>query len=197
MHNGFEVIMDYDNESDKKEDAPAIIDLSHMTKWDVQDTHLNEIKPLGQIIPEKPGECNVQNNKSFIFRLNDTQACIWNIHANISPEKPASIPAEPPYTDITDAYALLAITGPSVPSFMEKITNLDLMSPHRKTPFAVQGPILHIASRVLVLQLEKENSTVLFSFSRGYGQTMVEALLDSGSRQGVYFTGEQLLWSKW
>lgn len=195
MHNGFEVIMDYDNDSDKKEDAPAIIDLSHMTKWDVQDSHLNEIKPLGQIIPGKPGECSIQNGKIISFRLNDTQACIWHIHAEESPEMSESIPAEPPYTDITDAYALLAIIGPSVPSFIEKITNLDLMSPHRKTPFVMQGPILHIASRILVFQLEKENSTVLFSFSRGYGQTMVEALLDSGSRQGVYFAGEQLFWS--
>lgn len=194
MHNDFEVIMDYDNESDKKEGAPAIIDLSHMTKWDVQDTHLNKIKPLGQIIPGKPGECNIQK-KNILFRLNRTQACIWHIHAEESPQISESIPAEPPYTDITDAHALLAIVGPSVPSFIEKITNLDLMSPHPNTPFVMQGPILHIASRILVLRLEKENSTVLFSFPRGYGQTMAEALLDSGSRQGVYFAGEQLFWS--
>ncbi|MFH2059085.1 MAG: hypothetical protein ABIJ59_09305 [Pseudomonadota bacterium] len=195
MHNGFKVIMDYDNESDKKQYAPAIIDLSHMSKWDVQDMHLNQIKPLGQNIPGKPGECSIQNKKNIIFRLNHTQACIWHILPEESPQMSEIIPAEPPYTDITDAHALLAIVGPSVPSFIEKITNLDLMSPHRNTPFVMQGPILHIASRILVLQLEKENSVVLFSFSRGYGQIMAEALLDSGSRQGVYFAGEQLFWS--
>jgi len=192
MHNGFEVTLAYDNESEIREDAPAIIDLSHMTKWDVQDTHLNQIKPLGQTIPEKPGECSFDKSESFIFRLNATQAGIWHIQTDESPENFEISPEEPAFTDITDAHALMAIVGRSVPSFIEKITNLDLMPPHRKKPFVVQGPILHIASRVVVWQLTKEKSVVLFSFSRGYAQTMVEALLDSGSRQGVYFAGEEI-----
>jgi len=65
------------------------------------------------------------------------------------------------------------------------------MSPHQKPPFIVQGPILHVASRVLVQQLSQEKPVVIFSFPRGYGQTIVEALLGSGSRRGVHFVGEK------
>jgi len=195
-HNGFQVVLDYDNESDKKESAPAIIDVSHMSKWDIQDMNLHQLKPMGHTIPEQPGACAHPDDSTWLFRLNETQACIWKIHTTQSPENSDTIPDEPAFTDITDAHALLAITGPSVPSFLEKITSLDLMSPHQKTPFILQGPILHIACRVLVVKLEKRNSILFFSFSRGYAQTMTEALLDSGSRQGVYFAGEQLLWSQ-
>ena len=192
MHYDFEVVLMYDNESEKREDAPAVIDLSHMVKWDVQSKLLGSIKPFGQTIPEKPGECIFHADESFIFRLNKTQAGVWHVRTDESLEMPAIPPKENSYTDITDASALLAIVGPSVPSFIEKITNLDLMPPGKNTPFVIQGPILNIPCRIVVWKLATERSVVLFSFSRGYAQTMMEALLDSGSRQGVYFAGEEI-----
>lgn len=196
-HNGFDVVMAYDNESDKNDDAPAIIDLSHMAKWDIQDAHLDQIKPLDHTLPEMPGACLQTTDNLFMFRLNTTQAGIWHIcNDNPSTRTPGKILEGPAYTDITDARALIAVVGRGVPSLIEKITDLDLMSPSLKPPFLLQGPILRIAGRILVACLGDDHALVFFSFPRGYGQTMAEALLEAGSRQGVYFAGERLLWDR-
>jgi len=190
-HNGFEVVLDYDNESEKKENAPAIVDLCHMTKWDIQDRDLSRIKPMGFDIPEAPGDCIIHDNRIHIFRLNPSQAGVWLIHTGELVETDDACFNHPAFTDITDGQALLAVVGHSVPSFVETITKMDLMSPRREPPFIAQGPIIDIASRVVVRRLAQENSVVLFSFPRGYGQPMLEALLDSGSRRGVHFAGEK------
>lgn len=192
-HNGFEVALRYENDPDELGAAPAVIDLSHMAKWDIQDSDLSRINLSGRPIPEKPGECDVHEGGTYVFRLNATQAGVWHICPDESLPVAETIFADPAFTETTDGRALLAIVGPSVPSFIEKITDLDLSSPHRKPPFVMQGPILHVASRVLVLRFGRENSTVFFSFPRGYGQAVADALLDSGSRQGVRFAGEHLL----
>ena len=59
----------------------------------------------------------------------------------------------------------------------EHVSNLDLFRPDRQMPFLTQGPIMHIPCQVETL----DTDCVLMTFSRGYGQTFVDALLHSAS----------------
>jgi len=94
------------------------------------------------------------------------------------------------FTNVTEAYALLALVGPDVLSIMEKVTVLDLFSPDRKPPFLTMGPVLHVRSQVVVLAREVDSSAVLVACPRGYGQSMAEALLDAGKGRGLRPGGE-------
>jgi hypothetical protein len=96
------------------------VDLSHVPKWDVQDADLTHIRPMDVAIPERPGDCVLENGL-LINRMNATQAGIWHLL-----EAHPVIPQEFAYTDVSDAYALMAVLGKEVFSLMEKVTPLDL-----------------------------------------------------------------------
>ena len=96
------------------------------------------------------------------------------------------------FTNVTEAYALLALVGSDVLSIMEKVSALDLVSPEREPPFLTMGPVLHVRSQVVVLAREDDNSTILVACSRGYGQSMAEAFLDAGKEWGLRPGGEDV-----
>ena len=182
MRDGWEVVLDYDDEGK----GPFLIDLSHRAKWDVQDVDLSQIQPAGVDIPETPGECTIKNG--FIINcMNRTQAAVWYL----SGDGPATH-QELAYTDVTEGFALLALVGRETEVFpiMERITPLDILSPEKKAPFLIQGPVLHVPCQIVVLG-EKDNiSAVLIACSRGYGQSLAEELLDAGSQMGLRPAGE-------
>ena len=182
------VVLQYDDEGK----GPFLIDLNHRIKWDVQDSNLLKIQPGGVTIPEIPGQCTFRDG-ILINRMNRTQAALWHL----SGDSPAT-PQELTYTDITEAFALLAIVGlrTEVSLIMEKVTPLDILSPGMKPPFLVQGPVFHVPCQIVVLG-ERENSlAILIACSRGYGQSMAEELLDAGSQMGLRPAGE-LAFSDW
>lgn len=180
IRDGWEVVLEYKDQRN----GPFLIDLSHVPKWEVQDSKLSKIEPWGEMIPELPGSCTVQNG-NLVSRMNPTQAAIWHLL-----EAPAAIPQEPAYTDVSDAYALMAVLGKEVFSLMEKVTALDLSPPDMITPFLLQGPVLHVPCQVVVLGHETTASAVLIACARGYGQSMCEALLDAGMEWGLRPAGE-------
>ena len=99
MRNGWQIVLEYEEEGQ----GPYLIDLSHITKFDIQNTDLSHMRPGGQIIPEVAGTCNIKDGCA-INRLNRTQAVIWFLAG-----EQASLPAQTDYTDVTEAFALLAI----------------------------------------------------------------------------------------
>ena len=96
------------------------------------------------------------------------------------------------FTNVTEAYALFAILGKEVFSIMEKVSALDLLSPERKPPFLIMGPVLHVRSQVVVLAREVDSSAILVACPRGYGQSMAEALFDAGKEWGLRPGGEDI-----
>ena len=167
--------------------GPFLIDLSHCRKWDLQDSNLSRFRPFGISIPDKPGQC-VFNNGILVNRMNRTQCYIWELAANkLRPPRSVS------YTDITDGHALLAVTGPSALEIMERVTNLDLGAPSLSPPCLLQGPVFHIPCQVVLLSRSSTGATILFSFSRGYGQSVADALLHSGRDLGLTPGGESEL----
>jgi hypothetical protein len=165
---GWDIVLKYEDEGN----GPYLVDMSHITKWDIQDERIARLQPMGIIIPEAPGAC-IYDKGILISRSNQTQAVACHLVGNDS-----VLPDDPAYTDITEGYALLALIGKDVFSIMEKITALDLQPPRTASIFLVQGPILHVPSRVSVLA----DDALLIAFSRGYGHSVVEAILDAGTR---------------
>lgn len=180
IRDGWEVVLEYEDQGN----GPFLIDLSHVPKWDVQGCNLEEIEPWGEKIPELPGDSSLQN-EMLISRMNPTQASIWHL-LGVKP----LIPKEGAYTDVSDAYAILAVLGKDVFSIMEKVTPLDLSSPIKAPPFLLQGPVLHVRCQIVVLGEKGDDAAVLIGCSRGYGQSMCEALLHAGKEWGLYPAGE-------
>jgi len=180
--NGFKVVLEHEDESQKT--GPTLTDLSHLAKWDFQSKDLCAFADKGEIIPSKPGECRIQNDRCM-FRMNRTQIGIWHICAGDAPE----LPDDASYTDITDAWALFGLAGKAIPALFEQITELDLFSSSGFTPWFFQGPIFHVSSRIAVINRSRDSVSAMIAFPSGYGPGAAEALLDTGSGIGLHLTG--------
>jgi len=178
MRDGWEVVLGYEDEGE----GPYLIDLSHITKFDIQNSDLSHIQPGGHNIPGPPGACVIRDGWA-VNRLNRTQAAIWFLAG-----QPAALPAKTDYTDVTEAFALLAIAGEDVFGVMETITSLDLTPRGKQPPFILQGPVLHNPCQILVLT----KNIVLIAFPRGYAQPLTEAILQAGSRWSLQPAGERV-----
>jgi hypothetical protein len=176
------VVLEYAGQGD----GPYLVDLSHCAKWDFQDSGLDTRHPWGLTIPNQPGQSLVRDGW-LINRMNRTQAQFWRIDGT-----DVTSPGEPFATDITDGLCLLALAGRNVPDIVERITPLDIFSPDRQAPCLTQGPVLHIPCQMVRLETAEDVHVVLIGFSRGYGQTMAEAVLESGARHGLKVGGERL-----
>lgn len=178
--NGWEIVLEYEKETT----GPFLIDLSHIGKWDVQGETLTSIRPAGLAIPEDSEQCTL-TEKYMINLIKWNWATIWHFSKDMP-----DFAGEYAFTNVTEAYALLAVLGSEVFSIMEKVTALDLLSPDRKPPFLTMGPVLDVRSQVVVLTREKVDPAVLVACPRGYGQSMAEALFEAGKEWGLKPGGE-------
>jgi glycine cleavage system aminomethyltransferase T len=182
MRNGWEITLEYEGEVS----GPFLIDLSHIGKWDVQGEDLSSIRPAGLDMPKDSGQCTLK--KDYLINLIKWNwATIWHFSADM-PEFAQKFS----FTNVTEAYALLALLGEEAFYIMEKVTPLDLFSPDRRPPFMVMGPVLHVRSQVAVLAGKKDVSAVLVGCPRGYGQSMADSLLHAGKEYGLRPGGESL-----
>ena len=165
--------------------GPFLVDLSHVEKWDVQDHALHNIQPGGRDIPESPGACFLHEGM-LITRLNGTQGQCWALGGEHH-----AFGETMPFTDITEALALFALIGRDILAVMEGVTSLDLASPLLAQPCLFQGPVLRVPSQVVVLGENGHGSCVLVACSRGYGQSMADALLEAGRGIGLSPAGEK------
>ena len=175
---GWEVVLRYEGEGA----GPHLVDLSHRTKWDLQDRDAGSMSPGGAAVPKTPGT-SILSGGLALNRMNRTQVSIWHL-AGEDPVTPTAS-----FTETTDAHALLALTGPEVFSILEHATDLDLAG--RPAPAYFQGPVFHIPCQVLVLKNGEGVPGVLLAFSRGYGQAFAEALLQAGKDAGLRPAGEK------
>ncbi len=181
IRNDWEVVLEYEDETN----GPFLIDLSHIGKWDVQGEKLSSLRPAGIVIPQV-GLC-AYTGEYFVNLIKWNWATIWHF----SQEMP-DFADHFAFTNVTEAYALFALLGKEVFSIMEKASALDLLSPRRKPPFLMLGPVLNIRSQVVVLAREGEGSALLVGCPRGYGQSMADALLDAGDEWGLKPGGENI-----
>ena len=182
VRDNWPVALAYDGEGD----GPWVVDLSHKTRWDLQDSAVGEMAPAGQTVPPTPGASALADG-ILINRMNRAQTSIYHLGA----EAPA-LPAESGYTDVTEATLFLAIFGPKALLIAEKLSNLDLNDPKKETPFLLQGPFCHVPCQIVTLAKDASgNGGFVMTCSRGYAESMVHAILDAGAEFGLRPAGEK------
>ncbi len=180
MRANWNVVLEYDAE----DSGPYIVDLSHRTRWDLQDGDIAKVRPCGIPIPDNPGQC-VLNKGVLINRMNRTQASIWHLMG----EKPDD-PEGPAFTEVTDVTVFLALIGKEIFSIAEKLTALDFLNPVKETPFLLQGPFCHVPCQIVTLAKTTDRCGILMTCSRGYAGSMIAAILEAGEEFGLRPAGE-------
>jgi hypothetical protein len=166
--------------------GPFLVDLSHKTRWDLQDKNLARFKPLGKEVPEIPGTCRMEDG-ILINRMNRTQAAIWHLLSGAS-----DLPAESGYTDVSDATICLALFGPNALAVVEKLCALDFLDPGKHAPFLLQGPFSHVPCQLVLTERGQGfDGGLLLTCSRGYAQSMVHAIMGAGAEFGLTPAGEK------
>ena len=105
------------------------------------------------------------------------------------------MPVGPSYTDISDAYALMAVLGMDIFLMMERVTPLDLKSRTTPPPYLIQGPVLHVPCHIMVMAPKTGKYALLIACFRGYGQSMADALLEAGKEWDLRPAGENAFFS--
>lgn len=181
VRDNWKIVLAYQNEGP----GPWLVDLGHKTRWDLQDSQIDDPSQSGLSVPPSPGTCFLTENK-LINRMNRTQAAIW--HLGI---EDTSIPDFNGFSDVTESTAFLALFGQDVFYVAEKLTALDLMDPARTTPFLLQGPLCHVPCQIVIVERHADMSGgFIMTCSRGYADSMVHAILDSGREFGLRPAGE-------
>ena len=180
------VVLEYEDEGA----GPYVVDLSHRSRWDLQDAEIGGVQTMGIRVPDKPGQC-VFENGFLINRMNRTQASVWHL----SGETPA-LPDDPAFSDITDSTVFLAVFGQDLFAILEKLSALDFLDSSRQTPFLLQGPFSHLPCQIVTLDKTPGRSGILMTCSRGYARDMVGAILEAGMEFKLRPAGEQAF-SSW
>jgi len=180
MRDNWTVVLEYDAE----ETGPYVVDLSHRSRWDLQDGEIAKVQPWGIHIPDAPGQCLLDNG-ILINRMNRTQASIWHLTG----ERPDDLEG-PAFTETTDVTVFLALFGQEVFAIAEKLTALDFLDPLTETPFLLQGPFSHVPCQIVTLEKTPERCGILMTCSRGYANAMIAAILEAGEEFGLRPAGE-------
>lgn len=175
------VVLEYEDQGA----GPHLVDLSHRSRWDLQDADIGGIQTQGIPVPENPGQCLFENG-FLINRMNRTQASVWHLSGEA-----AAFSDHPAFTDVTDSTVFLALFGKNLFGVLEKLSTLDFLETSRKTPFLLQGPFSHVPCQIVTLGKSPERSGVLMTCTRGYARDMVGAILEAGSEFSMRPAGEQ------
>lgn len=165
--------------------GPWLIDLSHCAKWDVRDASLSQVPAIDEVpLPGGSGECRYQDGR-LLMRPAENHALLWRLAA-----RPAPLPYHKAFTDVTDAYALVALAGSEVPDILEKVTPVDAFPPGAEPPYYLEGPIFQRNGFLVILEHRPDMTLALAAFKRGYGRYMAEAFLEVGEEFGMLPAGE-------
>jgi hypothetical protein len=182
LRDHWNVVLEYENEGT----GPWIVDLSHKTRWDFQDSRLDGLAPRNDAVAPAPGAC-VLKNRRLVNRMNATQAAVWHLGNGPATE----LSAVTGYTDVTEASIFLSLLGPRIFRIAEKLTALDFTDPKRRTPFLLQGPFSRVACQIVILARDKWGAgMILLTCARGYAGDMVHNILAAGATDGIRPAGE-------
>lgn len=179
--NLWRVVLEFENETS----GQYLVDLSHVCRWDVQDSQLSKYQPANVTIPDKPGMSTL-SGEVLVNRMNGTQASVWQF----SREQPA-LPEETAYTDVSEATVALAVIGDNCYSIAEKLSSLDLLDPQKQAPFLLQGPFSHVPCQIVALGKGNGLNGFILTCSRGYANDMVDAILEAGEEFNLIPAGEE------
>lgn len=182
VRDNWKVALEYDDEGA----GAYLVDLSHKVRLDLQSDDLGGFRPYDVAVPEKPGQCALENGV-LLNRMNRTQTAVWRLA-----DTAAAMPEDPAYTNVSEGTVFLALFGPKTFSITEKLTSLDFADPEKEAPFLLQGPFSHVPCQIVTLEKNNQgDGGIIFTCSRGYGHSMVHAIMEAGAEFGLRPAGEQ------
>lgn len=179
---GWKIVLSHRHE----DPSLAIIDLSHIRKWEIYGPRLHEQMLDSLYIPRIPGQISLSKDMAVAL-CRPSVALAWQF--NYSAFTPSGTAT---YADVTDGYALLALIGDDGPRIMEKITNVDLALASNQHARLIQGPFLDIPAKIMVFSMGDCNKGMLIGVARGFGQSVVDVILDAGIEFGLKPAGEKV-----
>jgi hypothetical protein len=187
QHDDWEVVASYSGEREQ----PALVDLSHINKWEVQTKDVTPLTEEGFQIPDHPGD--VAFSKGMIIsRLTSTRLLIWDL----SCQARIWSGTDGPITEITDGQCLLFLSGERLFSLMRRVTRLDIQPKIGSEWSMIQGPILGIGCKTLVHKNPESIPGAFVGTPRGFGQSLADGLLKGGLELGWVPAGEGVF-TKW
>ena len=184
VRNHFEVVLAYGGETS----GPSLVDLSHLSKWEIDGANPDEqLKKMGLTLPGKPGQAFLSDEKA-VCRLTPTRALIWDFRDGEGDAwKEAKVS-----NDLTDGSALFFMTGEALLSIMERLTELDLKFKKDSNLLFLQGPVVGIPAKILLGMNQKHQTGMFISVGRGFGQSLVDAILSAGEEADISPAGENI-----
>jgi len=181
VRDNWTVALEYDDEGL----GPWLVDLAHKTRWDLQDSGIGDLTVGELAVPDDPGACTFAHD-TLVNRMNRTQASIYHLG-----ETAPALPDVAGYTDVSETTVFVALFGPRAFRVAEKLSNLDFLNPDKQEPFLLQGPFCHVPCHIVTLEKTDDGSGgFLLTCSRGYGDSMVHAILEAGAEFGLRPAGE-------
>jgi aminomethyltransferase folate-binding domain-containing protein len=166
------------------EAAPAIglTDLSHRPKAVVQGAAVKELDP------PKPGLAK-WTGKGYIGSLTQDEAVIFDLTGSMAVDW-----QNPAYTDMTEAWVLLAVWGPKALPVMQRLVEIDIERPDLDHPFYLITQ--NHAINVQIINLKRTEPGFLIACNRSHGQNLFDTLLHAGEHLGLKPAGIEAF-EKW
>lgn len=161
-----------------------LVDLSHVPKWSLKDRNLSTWQPLGMKMPEKPGDVSREGDL-VLARVSPGEARILALGEE------APVFNETNYTDVTDAYAALALVGHGCFRVLSKLSAVDLTRPEQTRPLSVEAPLADITCWLVALTGAEGIPGLIIAGARGYGEFLLEIIQDAGQAAGLQAAGWQ------
>ena len=181
VRDNWTVALAYDDEGQ----GPWLVDLAHKTRWDLQDSSIGDLTVGDLDVPADPGTCTFEGD-TLVNRMNRTQASIYHLGTTAP-----AMPDVSGYTDVSESTVFIALFGPKAFQVAEKLTNLDFMDPAKPAPFLLQGPFCHVPCQIVTLEKAADGSGgFLLTCSRGYGDSVIHAIMEAGEEFGLRPAGE-------
>ncbi len=176
--NGREISLAYAGE--RPQSTLFVTDLSHAPKWTLQGPDLDSIRPAGLSMPEKPGMITLERSL-LIARLIPTECRIMDLGVQ------TPVFEEKGFTDVTDAYAAIALVGSRCFDVIAKLSSMDFEG--QFSPRAALAPVEDVTC--LLVRIEGTGSVpgIILAGARGYGHFFLDALLDAGREYSIQAAG--------
>ena len=176
--NGWEIPLAYVGE--RPGSAVFVTDLSHVPKWSVNGWDLDGERPAGLSMPAKPGM--VALDKGLLLVRTIPSEC--RVLA-LGDEVPAF--EDKSFTDVTDAYAAMAVVGARCFDILGKLSSIDLEGP--SSPKAALAPVEDITCMLVRMEGKDGVPGLIAACARGYGHFLLDALLDAGGEYSIRAAG--------
>ncbi|MBW2367371.1 MAG: hypothetical protein JRH15_05760 [Deltaproteobacteria bacterium] len=185
VRNDWEIILSYTGEKEQ----PALVDLTHIPKWEVQYGESESLPELGFLAPEEPSQAIIAQGLA-VCRLTPNRLNIWDFTEG------QTWPSGDLLTDISDGQCLLFLLGDRLSDIMQRLAHLDIDFQKKGRLAFRQGPLLGVPAKFLFLVPDGASPGMLIAAPRGYGQSLVDQILIAGAHFGLGPAGEGAF-SKW